>query len=105
MHTHLPADICNASSALPALITYASQGNHQASAAISALQNLHKVLQNRPASCSLFLDAIIQNGGNLLILRLSFLISFASRANNLNKTFFLFSIFMIMNSNCQFTYF
>lgn len=63
MHTHLPADICNASSALPALITYASQGNHQASAAITALQNLHQVLQNRPASCSLFLDTIIQNGG------------------------------------------
>ncbi|XP_055313742.1 rapamycin-insensitive companion of mTOR isoform X2 [Sitodiplosis mosellana] len=62
MHTHLPADICNASSALPALITYASQGNPQATAAVSALQHLHKVLQNRPASCSLFLDAIIQSG-------------------------------------------
>lgn len=65
MHTHLPADICNASSALPALITYASQGNPQATAAVSALQHLHKVLQNRPASCSLFLDSIIQSGGNL----------------------------------------
>lgn len=65
MHTHLPADICNASSALPALITYASQGNPQATAAISALQNLHKVLQNRPAACSLFLDTIIQSGGKL----------------------------------------
>lgn len=65
MHTHLPADICNASSALPALITYASQGNPQATAAVSALQNLHKVLQNRPAACSLFLDTIIQSGGEL----------------------------------------
>lgn len=65
MHTHLPADICNASSALPALITYASQGNPQATAAVSALQHLHKVLQNRPASCSLFLDAIIQSGGKV----------------------------------------
>lgn len=63
MHTHLPADICNTSSALPALITHASQGNHQARAAISALQSLHRVLQNRPAACSLFLDAVIQNGG------------------------------------------
>lgn len=62
MHTHLPADICSASSALPALISYASQGNSQASAAISALHSLHKVLQNRPASCSLFLDTIIQSG-------------------------------------------
>lgn len=62
MHTHLPADICSASSALPSLISYASQGNSQASAAISALQSLHKVLQNRPASCSLFLDTIIQTG-------------------------------------------
>lgn len=62
MHTHLPADICNTSSALPTLITYAAQGNHQASAAISALQNLHQVFKNRPASCSLFLDSIIQSG-------------------------------------------
>lgn len=64
MHTHLPADICNTLSALPTLISHASQGNHQARAAITALQSLHKVLQNRPASCSLFLDAVIQNGGN-----------------------------------------
>lgn len=62
MHTHLPADICNTSSALPTLISYAAQGNHQASAAISALQSLHQVLKNRPASCSLFLDSIIQSG-------------------------------------------
>lgn len=62
MHTHLPTDICNTSSALPTLISYAAQGNHQASAAISALQSLHQVFKNRPASCSLFLDSIIQSG-------------------------------------------
>lgn len=63
MHTHLPADICSISPALPTLITYATQGNPQAHAAISALQSLHQMLQNRPASCSLFLDNIIQSGG------------------------------------------
>lgn len=62
MHTHLPADICSISPALPTLITYATQGNPQAHAAISALQSLHQMLQNRPASCSLFLDNIIQSG-------------------------------------------
>lgn len=63
MYTHLPADICNTSSALPSLVTYASQGNHQASAAISALQALHQIFKNRPASCSPYLDLIIQSGG------------------------------------------
>lgn len=62
MHTHLPADICNTSSALPSLISHATQGNHQASAAISALQSMHQIFKNRPASCSLFLDSIIQSG-------------------------------------------
>lgn len=63
MHTHLPSDIFNTSSALPALVTYAIQGNHQARAAINALHNLHEMHKNRPASCSLFLDLIIQSGG------------------------------------------
>lgn len=63
MHTHLPADICSISPALPTLITHAAQGNHQAHAAVSALQSLHQMLKNRPASCSLFLDSIIQGGG------------------------------------------
>lgn len=62
MHTHLPADVCNTSSALPTLISYAAQGNSQASAAITALQNMHQIFKNRPASCSLFLDCIIQSG-------------------------------------------
>lgn len=63
MHTHLPSDIFNTSSALPALVTHAIQGNYQARAAINALHNLHEMHKNRPASCSLFLDLIIQSGG------------------------------------------
>lgn len=65
MHRHLPSDIFNTSSALPALVTHAIQGNHQARAAINALHNLHEMHKNRPASCSLFLDLIIQSGGKL----------------------------------------
>ena len=62
MHTHLPADICSTSAALPSLLTHATQGNQHASAAISALQCYQKMLRNRPASSSLFLDSIIQGG-------------------------------------------
>lgn len=62
MHTLLPADICNNSPALPTLITKATEGNYQARAAIVALQGFHQMLKNRPASCSLFLDNIIQSG-------------------------------------------
>ncbi|XP_059617891.1 rapamycin-insensitive companion of mTOR [Phlebotomus argentipes] len=62
MHTLLPADICNTSPSLPTLITHAAQGNHQATAAVAALQDLHQIMKNRPASCSLFLDSIIQSG-------------------------------------------
>lgn len=62
MHTHLPADICSNSPALPTLISHATQGNQRASAAISALQCYQKMLRNRPASSSLFLDSIIQEG-------------------------------------------
>lgn len=62
MHTHLPADIINTSSALPTLVSHATQGNHQAKGSISALQTLHQMLKNRPAACSLFLDSIIQSG-------------------------------------------
>lgn len=62
MHTHLPADILNTSSALPTLVSHATRGNHQAKASITALQKLHQMLRNRPAACSLFLDNIIQNG-------------------------------------------
>ncbi|XP_068141210.1 LOW QUALITY PROTEIN: rapamycin-insensitive companion of mTOR [Drosophila tropicalis] len=69
MHTHLPADICSTSPALPTLISHASQGNQQANAAVAALQNYQKMLRERPASCSLFLDSIIQ-GGSLTQTRL-----------------------------------
>lgn len=62
MHTHLPADIINTASALPTLVSHAIQGNYQAKGAITALHTLHTMLKNRPAACSLFLDAIIQSG-------------------------------------------
>ncbi|XP_055600389.1 rapamycin-insensitive companion of mTOR isoform X2 [Uranotaenia lowii] len=64
MHLLLPAEICNAtpSATLPTLIAKATEGNHQAKAAIAALQQFHQMLQNRPASCSLYLDSIIQRG-------------------------------------------
>lgn len=64
MHLLLPAEICSAtpSSTLPTLISKATEGNHQAKTAIAALQQFHQMLQNRPASCSLFLDCIIQSG-------------------------------------------
>ncbi|KAM8718758.1 hypothetical protein ACLKA7_001466 [Drosophila subpalustris] len=69
MHTHLPADICSTSPALPTLVGHATQGNQQANAAIAALQNYQKMLRQRPASCSFFLDGIIQ-GGALMQTRL-----------------------------------
>lgn len=62
MHTHLPSEIFSTSCALPTLVSHATQGNHLAKAAISALQSFHQMLKNRPAVCSLFLDTIIQNG-------------------------------------------
>lgn len=61
-HTMLPADICSTSPSLPTLISKATGGNHQAKAAVSALQTYHQMLRNRPSSCSLYLDVIIQNG-------------------------------------------
>lgn len=62
IHKMLPADICNSSPSLPTLISKATAGNHQAKAAVSALQTYHHMLRNRPAACSLYLDVIIQNG-------------------------------------------
>jgi rapamycin-insensitive companion of mTOR len=62
IHTMLPADICSSSSALPTLISKAVDGNHQAKAAVSALQTYHQMLRSRPSACSLYLDVIIQNG-------------------------------------------
>ncbi|XP_017088263.2 rapamycin-insensitive companion of mTOR [Drosophila bipectinata] len=69
MHTHLPPDICCTSPALPTLVGHATQGNQQANAAVAALQNYQKMLRQRPASWSLFLDSIIQ-GGALIQTRL-----------------------------------
>nr|XP_016937001.2 rapamycin-insensitive companion of mTOR [Drosophila suzukii] len=69
MHTHLPPDICCTSPALPTLVGHATLGNQQANAAVAALQNYQKMLRQRPASCSLFLDSIIQ-GGALIQTRL-----------------------------------
>uniref|UniRef100_A0A182SNF7 Rapamycin-insensitive companion of mTOR N-terminal domain-containing protein n=1 Tax=Anopheles maculatus TaxID=74869 RepID=A0A182SNF7_9DIPT len=64
LHCLLPAEICarTPTSTLPMLVTRAIEGNHQARAAITALQQHHLMLQNRPASCSLYLDCIIQSG-------------------------------------------
>lgn len=62
MHSLLPADVCNTNHCLPTLIMKAAEGNHQAKASITALQSYHQMLRNRPASCSLFLDTIIQSG-------------------------------------------
>lgn len=62
MHTHLPADICNTNPTLPSLIAHATKGNQMANAAITALQCYQKMLRNRPASNSLFLDSLIQEG-------------------------------------------
>uniref|UniRef100_A0A182N415 Rapamycin-insensitive companion of mTOR n=1 Tax=Anopheles dirus TaxID=7168 RepID=A0A182N415_9DIPT len=64
LHCLLPAEICarTPTAALPSLVARAIEGNHQARAAITALQQHHLMLQNRPASCSLFLDCIIQSG-------------------------------------------
>ncbi|XP_053667809.1 rapamycin-insensitive companion of mTOR [Anopheles marshallii] len=64
LHCLLPAEICarTPTATLPMLVRRAIEGNHQARAAITALQQHHLMLQNRPASCSLYLDCIIQSG-------------------------------------------
>lgn len=62
MQRLLPPDICATSAALPALIGYATQNCHQATAAVAALQSFHQILKQRPASCSLFLDCIVRSG-------------------------------------------
>lgn len=61
-HTMLPADICSSSPTLPTLIQKAIGGNHQAKAAVCALQTYQQLLRSRPSACSLYLDVIIQNG-------------------------------------------
>lgn len=75
MHSMLPADLCLNSAALPTLIAQATEGKHQARAAISALQNYHQMLKNRPAACSLFLDNIIQSGSEFDLENIFFILS------------------------------
>ncbi|XP_019772703.2 rapamycin-insensitive companion of mTOR [Dendroctonus ponderosae] len=61
---YLPPGCCNVSPSLPTLLDYATQSKPQAMAAITALQQLHKLMQKRPASYSLHLDLIIRNSSN-----------------------------------------
>ncbi|KRT79746.1 hypothetical protein AMK59_7830, partial [Oryctes borbonicus] len=58
----LPPECCNISPALPNLLEYAVSNKPQALRAITALQQLHKLLKRRPASYSLYLDHILQSG-------------------------------------------
>ncbi|KAI4461161.1 cytosolic regulator pianissimo [Holotrichia oblita] len=58
----LPPECCNISPALPNLLEYAVTNKPQALRAITALQQLHKLLKRRPASYSLYLDHILQSG-------------------------------------------
>ncbi|XP_018577043.1 rapamycin-insensitive companion of mTOR isoform X2 [Anoplophora glabripennis] len=57
----LPPGCCNVSPSLPSLLEYATKSKPQAIAAITALQQLHKLMKRRPASYSLHLDYIIRN--------------------------------------------
>ncbi|XP_066151016.1 rapamycin-insensitive companion of mTOR [Euwallacea fornicatus] len=61
---YLPPGCCNVSPSLPALIDYATNSKPQAMAAVTALQQLHKLMQRRPASYSLHLDYIIRNSSS-----------------------------------------
>ncbi|KAK4875147.1 hypothetical protein RN001_011569 [Aquatica leii] len=56
----LPPECCNVTPALPNLLEYATR-KPQALGAITALQQLHKLLKRRPASSSLYLDYILQS--------------------------------------------
>ncbi|KAF5269709.1 hypothetical protein FQA39_LY08632 [Lamprigera yunnana] len=56
----LPPECCNITPALPNLLEYATK-RPQALGAITALQQLHKLLKRRPASSSLYLDYILQS--------------------------------------------
>lgn len=60
----LPPGCCNLSPSLPTLLDYATRSKPQAMAAITALQQLHKLMKKRPASYSLHLDYIIRNSSN-----------------------------------------
>ncbi|XP_050303046.1 rapamycin-insensitive companion of mTOR [Anthonomus grandis grandis] len=58
---YLPPGCCNVSPSLPKLIEYATKSKPQAMGAITALQQLHKLMRKRPASYSLHLDYVIRN--------------------------------------------
>ncbi|KAJ8979985.1 hypothetical protein NQ317_016648 [Molorchus minor] len=57
----LPPGCCNISPSLPSLLEYATKCQPQAISAITALQQLHKLMKRRPASYSLHLDYIIRS--------------------------------------------
>ncbi|KAK9881647.1 hypothetical protein WA026_017167 [Henosepilachna vigintioctopunctata] len=65
MQTILPPECCNTSPALPTLIEYATENTPQAIGAVTALVQFHKLLKNKPASSSLYLDFILRSGNNL----------------------------------------
>uniref|UniRef100_A0A1Y1M3X9 Rapamycin-insensitive companion of mTOR n=1 Tax=Photinus pyralis TaxID=7054 RepID=A0A1Y1M3X9_PHOPY len=56
----LPPECCNITPPLPNLLEYATK-RPQALGAVTALQQLHKLLKRRPASSSLYLDYILQS--------------------------------------------
>ncbi|XP_060801043.1 rapamycin-insensitive companion of mTOR [Amyelois transitella] len=60
IHLFLPPQICNITPALPSLLSQAAAGTPAALAAVAALRRLHAMLEARPASCSLFLDHVLQ---------------------------------------------
>ncbi|XP_017771831.1 PREDICTED: rapamycin-insensitive companion of mTOR isoform X1 [Nicrophorus vespilloides] len=58
----LPPECCNITPALPNLLGYATKDKPQALAAVTGLQQLHKLLKRRPASYSLYMDYILRSG-------------------------------------------
>ncbi|CAH0555004.1 unnamed protein product [Brassicogethes aeneus] len=60
----LPPDCCNVSPSLPLLLDYAVGNVPQAIGAVTALQQLHKLMKKRPASYSLYLDFILKSSTN-----------------------------------------
>ncbi|KAL1513243.1 hypothetical protein ABEB36_002676 [Hypothenemus hampei] len=61
---YLPSGCCNVSPPLPDLLGSATNSKPQSMAALSALEQLHKLMQKRPASYSLHLDYLIRNSTN-----------------------------------------
>lgn len=61
-HSLLPPEVCDLTPPLPNLVIHASQGKHQALAAVSILGRMHSMMRERPSPTSLFLDRMIQGG-------------------------------------------